>query len=177
MRPHNDAPGQLCCRSCRRFDPARPVQPEFRALLRTHRSRPSVDIGGRHCTTCRIHQAGVAIVHPCAPSTSCLRNSAYCPEQGGIRVLARGEEAGRSPPTPRPSNRSVHPSLPPNESLESKTDPTVSLCPRALVNKQRHYSACWSSPGSDYNSESLPHCESHEFSSVSSAARSFDEKD
>lgn len=67
-----------------------------------------------------------------APSTSCLRNSAGCPGQGGIRVLAQREEADRSPPIHRPSNQSVRPRLPPNGSLESKPDSVVNLCPPTL---------------------------------------------
>ena len=105
----------------------------FRASLRTHRSRSSVDSGGRRCSICRIHLAGVAIVRPCAPSTSCLRNTVDCLALDGIRAPVRQAEADRSAPTPRPSNQSVRPRLPPNGSLESKPDSAVNLCPRALA--------------------------------------------
>jgi hypothetical protein len=132
-RLHNDVPGLWYCRSCRRFGPARPFLPAFRASLRTRRSRPSVGNGGRRYSICRIRQADAAIALPCAPSTSCLRNSCDCPEQGGSRDPVQQEEADQSAPIPRPSNQSARPKLPPKASLESKPDSAVNLCPRALA--------------------------------------------
>ena len=118
-------------------DPARPPRLRSRASRRTRRSQPIADTAGRRCSTCRIHRAGVAIVsaiaRPCAPSTSCLRNTVDCPEQDGSRALVQQAKADRSVPTLHPLHRSVRPRLPPKGSLESKSDSTVNLCPRTLA--------------------------------------------
>lgn len=125
--------GQWCCRSCRRFDPVRPVRQGFRAVPRTRRSRPIVGNGERRCSTCRIHRAGVAIARPCGPFTSWPRNSAGCPAPDGSSAPVQRVAAARSAPTLRPSHQSVRPKPPPKGSLESKPDSAVNLCPRALI--------------------------------------------
>ena len=43
------------------------------ALRSRSTSSASVDIGGRRCSTCRIHQADASIALLWAPSTACLR--------------------------------------------------------------------------------------------------------
>ena len=100
---------------------------------RTRRPRPSVGNGGRRCSTCRIHQADATTAVLCAPSTSCPRNSADYLALADSRVLALKAGAARSPPILHLSVLSVRPKLPPNGSLESKSDSAVNLCPGALA--------------------------------------------
>ncbi len=112
-RLHNDVPGPLCYRSCRLSRLVQPFPPAFRALRRTHQSRPIVGSGGRRCSTCHIHRADAATAPPSAPSTSYLHRKAGYPAPGGTPDLVPKVKADQSMPILHPTRQFARPRLPP----------------------------------------------------------------